>query len=154
MLGKKRADDNLDCYVKELEFNIKGSEVWQGEADGGDLIGFAFPKILVLHVSPHPTIQQSILYLISSVIMLRMNLTLCQGLLSIYRIKPRFFRLEHNPLHPALLLGLASSRGEQSFHHKLYFFQRLAIPHTVSGSLGRPYLHPLSGSALSYIRLD
>lgn len=123
MLGKKRADNNLDCYVKELEFNIKCSEVWQGEADGGDLIGFAFPKILVLHVSPHPTIQQSILYLISSVIMLRMNLTLCQGLLSIYRIKPRFFRLEHNPLHPALLLGLASSRGEQSFHHKLYFFQ-------------------------------
>lgn len=59
MLGKKRADNNLDCYVKELEFNIKGSGVWQGEADGGDLIGFAFPKILVLHVSSHPTTQQS-----------------------------------------------------------------------------------------------
>lgn len=109
--------------MKELEFNIKGSEVWQGEADGGDLIGFAFPKILVLHVSPLPTIQQSILYLISSVILLRMNLTICQGLLSIYRKKPRFLRLERNPLHPALLLGLVSSRGEQSFHRKLYFFQ-------------------------------
>lgn len=45
--------------MKELEFNIKGSEVWQGEADGGDLIGFAFPKILVLCVPPpnNPTIH-------------------------------------------------------------------------------------------------